>query len=75
MMGYSYFGKSDFFYTRCFGWKLRFAFFPKYCDLTGKKIWFRLGYEGRAMYFGPGDPAIETRWHDKFEHIMWKLKQ
>jgi hypothetical protein len=75
MMGYSYFGKDDYFYRRCIGWRLKFTFFPKYCDLSGKKIWLKLGYEGYAMFIGSGDIVFEHRWHDKHEHIIWKLKK
>ena len=73
MMGTSYF-RSDHFYYRCLGWNLKFALFPKYCDLTKKRIWFKYAYRGTAMYHGPGTPVVEYRWHDKLEHIIWKLK-
>jgi hypothetical protein len=55
-------------------WKLSFAFLPKTCDITGKRIWLKYGYKGQAMWTGPGDPVYETRWHDKAEHLIWEIK-
>lgn len=55
-------------------WKQRFAFFPKRCIISGKRIWLKQGMEGVAIWYGPGDPAVEVRWHDTKEHIVWLLR-
>lgn len=65
---------SDGFYSLCRGWQLKFALLPKTCDITGKKIWFEYAYKGTAMYTGPGEPIFEHRWHDRAEHLIWRLK-
>jgi hypothetical protein len=33
-----------------------------------------LAYRGRAVWSGPGDDAVETRWHDQHEHLIYALK-
>jgi hypothetical protein len=33
-----------------------------------------LAYRGRAVWTGPGDDAVETRWHDRHEHLIYTLK-
>jgi hypothetical protein len=88
-----YYDEIDHFHNKCLGWELKFALLPKYCILSGKKIWLKFGYKGTAMHFGPGkiwlkfgykgtamhfgpgDPVFEHHWHDKNEHIVWKLKR
>jgi hypothetical protein len=63
------------FYIRA-EWKLCRVSWPKKCELTGR--WLcpgTLAYRGRAMYTGPGESAIEERWHNKIEHIIWQLKE
>ena len=86
-MGTGYYGKKamansrfieepieHWFYRRCLGWQLKFALWPRRCDLTKKLIWFNFGYRGTAVLTGPGDDIVEQRWHDKHEHIIWRLK-
>ena len=63
----------DYFYKRCLGAELKFAWLPKTCYLTGKTIWLKKGYRMTAMWVGPDDPVFEDRWHDKNTHIIWKL--
>lgn len=83
MMGVGYKGKkamtndddySNWFYRRCAGWKLKFALWPRRCDLTNNLIWLKHGYQGMAILTGPGEDIVEWRWHDKDEHLMWKIK-
>ena len=64
-----------FYGNRYLGSNLKFAFLPKTCDISGKRIWLKYGYELSAMWTGPGDNIFEYRWHDKHEHIIWKLKK
>lgn len=70
-----YYDEIEHFHNKCLGWELKFALLPKYCILSGKKIWLKFGYKGTAMHFGPGDPVFEHHWHDKNEHIVWTLKR
>lgn len=62
----------DPFYDRCVE-ELCFAWLPKHCALSHKTIWLKNAYRLIVTYTGPGDPVIESRWHDKNEHIIWKL--
>jgi len=65
----------DYFYDKLIGTELKFAWLPQICDISGKRIWLKKGYRMTRMYTGPGDPIFEHRWHDKIEHIIWKLKR
>ena len=65
----------DPFYRWSLGAKLKFAWLPKTCYISGKRIWLKYGYRMTRLITGPGDTIFEYRWHDKFEHIIWKLKQ
>lgn len=56
-------------------WRLRFLWFPKRSYLTGRWLWLMYVYEGTAMWTGPGDPVFEFRYHERDEHLIWKLKQ
>ena len=64
----------DWFYRRCVGWQLKFVWWPSICDLTGRKVWLEFAYRGTSVLTGPGEPIIDHRWHDKMEHLIWKLK-
>ena len=63
----------DHFYERVVGTEYKFAWFPKICHISGKRIWLKKGYLLTRLITGPGDTLFEYRWHDKFEHIIWKL--
>lgn len=64
-----------YFYIKA-EWRLCWAFWPHRCNITGRRIWpGTLAYRGRAVYTGPGEPAIEYKWHDKNEHLIWQLKE
>lgn len=63
----------DPFYDRVIGTELKFAWLPKICEISGKKIWLKRGYRLTRMITGPGDIIFEYRWHDKNAHIVWKL--
>lgn len=75
-MGFDPFTQSyDYFYDKLIGTQLKFAWLPKTCYISGKRIWLKRGYRMTRMITGPGDPIFEHRWHDKMEHIIWKLKR
>lgn len=65
----------DSFYDKSLGAELKFAWLPQTCNITGKRIWLKFGYRLTAMWTGPGEPIYEHKWHDKLEHIIWKLKR
>jgi hypothetical protein len=67
-------GRDDWFYRKCIGWQLQFAVWPRRCDITDRLIWLKVGYRGTAVLTGPGDSIVEHRWHDKMEHLIWKIK-
>ena len=66
--------QDDWFYRRCVGWELKFALIPRRCYITKRLIWLEYAYKGTSVLTGPGDPIIDHRWHDKMEHLMWKIK-
>lgn len=61
------------FYHRA-GWQFVFVVWPRRCSLSGDWIWFEHAYRGTAMWTGPGTPIIEHKWHERHEHLLWKLK-
>ena len=64
----------DIFYDRA-TWRLKFIWLPKLSYLTGRWIWLQFAYEGQVVWFGPGDPVREFRYHETVEHLVWQLKQ
>ena len=83
MMGAGYLGKksmsrwleddNDFFYHQAV-WVEKFAWWPRRCNITGQRLWFKKVMMGVAMYTGPGDPVFEFKWHEYKEHTLWLLK-
>jgi len=72
---YKHSDREALFYIRA-RWELRRIIWPKRCEITGRRLWpGTLAYRGRAVYTGPGSDAVETRWHNKKEHILWQLKE
>ena len=77
-MGVGYQGKRamaqwddhESFYRRAV-WVERFAWWPRRCNITGRRLWLTKTMMGVAMWTGPGDPVFEFRWHDAKEHIFW----
>jgi hypothetical protein len=55
-------------------WRLTFAWRPHRCFLSDKWIWLELGYQGEAVWTGPGEPVFENRWLTKNEFIVQRLK-
>jgi hypothetical protein len=66
--------KNIMFYNKAV-WKLSFAFLPRRCAISNKRIWLKYGYEGIATTYYRGTADTETRWHDKIEHIIFQLKR
>jgi hypothetical protein len=54
-------------------WKESFCILPKRCLHSNKVIWLKKAYKGVATYYGPGTPAKENHWHDREQHLIWKL--
>jgi len=72
-MGTTY---NDFYRNRYLGAELKFAWLPKICNLTGKRIWLKKSYRlTLAMWTGPGDTIFEYKWQDKNAHIIWMLQR
>lgn len=61
------------FYERA-NWRLAFAWLPKRCDKSNKRIWLQRAYKGTAMYTGPGTPVFEDRWIDQKKFLFYKIK-
>jgi len=58
---------------RVVNWKLRFCLFPKYCYLTGDRIWLEHAYYGENWIIGPGEPIVEKLWVKRHEFLLWQL--
>jgi hypothetical protein len=78
MMGAGYYSPGidayDHFYHKAI-WRLRFLWWPKRSNITGRWLWLCQAYEGTAMYHGPGEAVFEFRYHEPKEHLIWNLKK
>ena len=72
-MGHSSY--NDFYGGKYLGAEFKFAWFPKLCELTGKRVWLEYAYNLTIIYSGTGKPVMHSRWHGKNAHIMWLLKR
>ena len=73
MFGTTYTGNRSM--RRAVGWQLRFCLFPKYCYLTGDRIWFEHAYYGENWITGPGEPVVEKLWVKRDEFLLWNLSK
>ena len=71
MFGTTYTGNRSM--RRAVDWRLRFCLFPKYCYLTGERIWFKRAYYGENWITGPGEPVVEQLWVERNEFLLWQL--
>jgi hypothetical protein len=55
-------------------YRLRFVWWPKRCNISGKWLWLCFAYQGEVRWTGPGEPVYETRYHSTVEHMIWLLK-
>ena len=55
-------------------WEHKFAFWPRRCSLSNRKIWMEKAYKGTRMITGPGEPVFEYRWLTKDQFMIGKLK-
>jgi hypothetical protein len=55
-------------------WYEKFAFLPKKCSITGKRIWLRKGMKGVRMITGPGTPVFLYKWIDSKQFLLERLK-
>lgn len=63
----------DNFEEHCVEIKLKFLFLPRKCSISGNLLWLTLAYKKIAMYTGPGEPIIETRYYDRHEYLIAKI--
>lgn len=63
----------DDFYRKAI-WHYSFAWLPHRCIISGELIWLKFGYQGSAIWTGPGEPILEKHWHNSVEHIIWEIK-
>lgn len=62
------------FKNHCIGTELKFAWTPKKCHITGKKLWLEYAYMQTGLWTGPGDPLFEYRWYDKEQFLIARIK-
>jgi hypothetical protein len=75
MMGHSYVGKvdGDLVWSRS-TWEYKFALWPKYCEISNRRIWFKYAYKGTRIITGPGTPVFEYKWLTKEEYLLAAFK-
>lgn len=55
-------------------WEYTLAIWPRRCDISNKRIWFKKAYKGTRMYTGPGEPVFEYKWLTKESFIIRQLR-
>ena len=72
-MGHNYgvFGIGPNEYT---SWEKRFCWWPRTCQLSGRRLWLTQAVRGMRVITGPGEPIFIYFWHHEHEHMIWKLK-
>ena len=66
--------REDSFRRNCIGQNLKLSLWPRRCHYSNKSLWLKRAYRVVAMWTGPGDPAFETRWVDRDEFLIKKIK-
>jgi hypothetical protein len=56
-------------------WDLKFTWWPRRCALSNKWVWLELAYRGVVVWSAPSSNAVEVRWADSQEYLIWRLKQ
>ena len=64
----------DLFYDRA-TYDYKWSFWPRRCYTTGRLLFCTLALRGRAIWTGPGEPAVEDRWYDRSEGLIMMLKK
>jgi hypothetical protein len=72
--GAGYVNWSDPMFNQRAQFEYRFSIIPRQCYLTGQWIWGR-HIRARAVWHGPGDPAIEDRWYHKDQALVMLIQQ
>ena len=67
-------GEDRWWFYKDATFKYSFAFLPKHCDLSGKRIWLKMGVKITKKVEGFGISLYFYKWHDKHEHLIYKLK-
>ena len=52
-----------------------YCFWPRRCYRTGRWLWMETVMRGRAIWTGPGEPAIEDRWYDSNEALIMMIRK
>lgn len=56
-------------------YEYKYCLWPRRCYQSSRPIWFTLAVRGRAVWTGPGEPAIEDRWYHRDEGLMIMIKK
>ena len=49
------------------------SFWPRRCYRTSRRVW-GVGVRAQAIWTGPGEPIVETRWLHRDEGVILMLK-
>jgi hypothetical protein len=64
----------DDFYDRA-SYQYLWCLWPRRCYITGRRMWLKVAVRGRAVWHGPGDPAVEERWFDRDQALLMFMKR
>ena len=53
----------------------RYCLWPRKCYKTNRWLCMETAMRGRAIWTGPGEPAIEDRWYDSNEALIMMIKK
>ena len=54
--------------------EFKWVIWPRRCHVSNKWLWLTQAYCARYVITGPGDPAVWTRWYNRKEMLVLKLK-
>jgi len=54
--------------------ELVWSLWPRRCHASGRWLWLTPAYRADYVIRGPGDAAVWTRWYDREEMLVLKLK-
>ena len=52
----------------------RYSLWPRRCHRSGRWIWLTTAMYSRAIWHGPGEPVIESRWYHRDEALILMIK-
>lgn len=56
-------------------YEYRYSLWPRRCYVSKRWLWLTTAMYSRAIWHGPGEPVIESRWYHRDEALMLMIKK